>query len=158
MTTNRRFRSLALGVTILSIACVATSCGGAGGGAGPSGAGQGLVLHAFLQGGVDNVALNQELEFQFSEAVNPGSISYASIQIRKGNAFGETISGDFSVQGAKVLFRPSLPGLCDLSDAGLDANTVYAVQITGYPESFSVDVPGERRVRPAAALHARLLR
>lgn len=139
------FRNLALGLVVLTMAVFGTACGGAGGGQGPSGAGQGLVLVSFIQAGIDNVPLNDVLEFRFSEPVDGATINPASIQIRQGDAFGATVAGAFEVLGSRVLFRPQLPGLCDLSDAGLDADTQYRVQIIGWPEEFSVrNTAGQR--------------
>ena len=117
---------------------VAASCGGGAGGAGPGGAGQGLVLTSFLQADLDNVPLNTELEFSFSEAVSAGTISPASIQIREGDAFGRTVDGAFQVSGSVVRFRPRLPGLCDRSDAGFKPHTNYRVMLVGHPEEFSI--------------------
>ncbi|MDJ0974773.1 MAG: Ig-like domain-containing protein [Planctomycetota bacterium] len=131
-------RRFALGAVLLALAVVTPACGGSGGGPGPDGAGQGLVLISFLQAGVDNVPLNEVLQLQFSEAVNAASITPASIQIREGNAFGATVAGTFEVQGSVVLFRPQLPSLCDLSDAGFKASTQYRVQVIGWPEEFAV--------------------
>jgi hypothetical protein len=37
-----------------------------------------------------------------------------------------------------VFFEPSLPGLCDLSDAGFKPDTPYRVQVIGNPEEFAV--------------------
>lgn len=132
------FRKLGLGLAIVAMAVFSTACGGAGGGQGPSGAGQGLVLVSFIQAGIDNIPLNEVLEFRFSEPVNAATINPASIQIRQGNAFGATVKGTFEVSGSTVLFRPQLPGLCDLTDSGFDADTQYRVQVIGWPEEFAV--------------------
>ena len=131
-------RRFALGAVLLALAVVTPACGGSGGGPGPDGSGQGLVLISFLQAGVDNVPLNEVLQLRFSEAVNAATITPASIQIREGNAFGATVAGTFEVQGSVVLFRPQLPSLCDLSDAGFKADTQYRVQVIGWPEEFAV--------------------
>lgn len=134
-----RFRTALLFLPFLGLFALATSaCGGSSGGPGPEGAGQGLVLLSFRQAGVDNVALNDVLEFDFSEPVDASSVNPGSIQIRRGDTFGATVSGTFEVRGARVLFRPALPGLCDLSDAGFDAGTAYRVQVIGHPESFAL--------------------
>jgi hypothetical protein len=96
------------------------------------------VLLSFLQNGVDNVSLNTRLEFHFSDTVNPATVSAQTLQIRKGSQFGQTVPGTFRVVGATVLFEPTLPGLCDLSDAGFQPDTQYQVQTVGYPEEFSI--------------------
>jgi len=131
-------RGIVTSVTMVLVA-LATSCGGAGGGAGPGGSGQGLVLTSFLQGGLDNVALNERLAFRFSEAVNPNTVAHASIQIRKGNAFGLTAEGEFVVAGSVVYFYPALPGLCSLADSGFQPDTTYRVQLMGNPEEFAIE-------------------
>lgn len=119
-------------------------CGGGGGGAGPTGPGQGLVLVSFVQESLDNVSLNQSLEFRFSEAPDPNTINGNSIQIREGSSFGLQVPGEFKINGSTVIFEPRLPGLCDLSDAGLKPDTQYRVQIVGSPEFNQItNVGGE---------------
>lgn len=131
-------RSVATACVVLTVGLLTPACGGGGGGAGPGGAGQGLVLVDFLQAGIDNVQINTELEFVFSEEVDPATITPASIQIREGPEFGAQVPGLFRVEGNKAIFTPNLPGLCDLSDSGLDAGRTYSVQIVGHPEEFAV--------------------
>ena len=132
-------RPWALGLVVVATLFAGTSCGGAAGGPGPGGAGQGLVLISFIQGGIDNVALNTRLEMRFSEPVNVGSIHTASIQIRQGSAFGITVAGQFIIAGDTVFFEPVLPKLCDYSDAGLQPDTQYRVQLVGHPEEFAIE-------------------
>jgi len=143
-TSRRRGRlfarlhlSLAILLTI-GLAGSLAACGGGGGGPGPNGAGQGLVLLSFAQDAVDNAALNTRLTFEFSEAVDPSTITTAAIQIREGPAFGLTIPGLFIVNGSMVIWEPQLPGLCDLSDAALKPDTQYRVQLIGFPAEFSI--------------------
>jgi len=121
---------IAFGVGSLVTAC--------GGGAGGPGAGQGLVLLSFNVEALDNVALNTQLVFEFSEPVDPSTITAASLQLREGGAFGLSLPGVYMVDGAKVTFEPRLPGLCDLSDAAFKADTQYRVQLVGHPEEFSI--------------------
>ncbi len=120
--------ALALGVGL-------AACGGGGGG---GGVGQGLVLLSFSQDSVDNAPLNSTLEFEFSEAVDPSTITSAAIQIREGPSFGASIPGLFRILGARVIWEPQLPGLCDNSDAALKPNTRYRVSVIGFPEEFSL--------------------
>ncbi len=131
-------RRLPAFLCFLALAVPLAACGGAGGGAGPGGAGQGLVLMSFVQDGFDNSALNTVLRFEFSEDVDPSTVSAAAIQIRQGPSFGENVAGVFLIQGSTVLFEPRLPGHCDLSDGGLQPDTDYRVQIVGFPEEFAV--------------------
>jgi hypothetical protein len=132
-------RTKALTSALLALLLVtAPACGGGGGGAGPDGAGQGLVLVSFLQNGVGNLSLNQILEFRFSEAVDPSSVTVASLQVREGPSFGAAVAGELRVVGSTVYFEPELPGLCDLSDAGFKPDTQYRITLVGYPEQFSI--------------------
>ena len=118
------------------------SCGGSGGGTvGEGGSGQGMVLLNFLQQDLDNVQLNSSLEFQFSDTVDPSTISPQTLQIRKGPSFGLTVPGTFRILGATVIFEPRLPSLCDLSDSGFEPSTSYRVQLLGSPEEFSIRNP-----------------
>lgn len=129
----------ALSITSLALGALAvSSCGGGQGGPGPGGAGQGLVMVTFAQDGTDNVALNSILEVVFSEPVMASSITPASLQLRAGTQFGRAVKGVFRVDGASVFFEPALPGLCDLTDAGLEAGTRYRLQLVGWPEEFSI--------------------
>jgi hypothetical protein len=133
-------------VAALLLAGTGVTMAGCGGGAGPGSGG--LILASFTQGGQDNVPLNRILEFVFSAAVHPDSVfvldpqgkqrSTGAIQIREGTAFGLTAEGTFEVSGATVTFKPRLPGLCGLADAGLRPGTRYRVTIAGFPEAFSV--------------------
>ena len=116
----------------------ATLLSACGGGAGGEAAGRGLILVSFSQSGVDNTFLNEVLLFNFSSAVDPASVTNASIQIREGPSFGKTVKGDMVVDGATVRFEPQLPSLCDLSDGGLKPNTQYRVQVIGSPESVAI--------------------
>ncbi|MDF1702713.1 MAG: Ig-like domain-containing protein [Planctomycetota bacterium] len=121
-----------------SLALLAACGGGGGGSAASGGAGRGLILLTFHQQGLDNVSLNTSLRFEFSDDVDPSTISSQTLQIRRGGAFGLTVAGTFLVNGSVVTFEPRLPSLCDLSDSAFEPNTQYRVQILGHPEEFSV--------------------
>ena len=97
-----------------------------------------MVLLQFLQSADDNVPLNRTLVFTFSDPVDPATVGPTSIQIREGSTFGATIQGTFVTQGTRVLFRPRVPTLCDLSDAGLRPSSTYRVTVVGYPEEFAI--------------------
>ena len=120
------------------LSLTAASCGGAGGGPGPFGAGQGLVLLNFSLDSVDNVALNTVVEMEFSEPVDGDTINAAAVQIREGPAFGQDVPGEFRIVGSTVLWEPRLPSLCDNSDSALKPDTTYRVQLIGFPEEFSI--------------------
>ena len=135
LTSAARFVCIAV---VVALATSLASCGGAGGGAGPDGSGQGLKLMSFQQASVDSVSLNEVLVFLFSEAVDPSSVTNASLQIREGPTYGVTVAGEFRVLGSRVEFRPRLPGLCDRSDAGFKSSTTYRVMCVGSPEEFGI--------------------
>lgn len=121
---------------VLALTCL--GCGGGSGGAGPDGAGQGLILVRFDQASIDNVYLNQVLRFTFSEALDPDSVTAASVQIRSGPKFGLSVAGALKTAGSVVTFEPNLPGRCDFSDAGFQPDTEYRVSLIGAPEAFSI--------------------
>ena len=133
-STRSRSVVLAAGLVLAAAAMVLPACGGGS----ATGAGRGLALLNFTNSGVDNTVLNARLEFQFSENVDPASISNATIQIREGPSFGSAIEGAFVVNGNTVIFEPRLAGLCDQSDSGLKPSTKYRVQCIGFPEEFSI--------------------
>ena len=134
---SKRNALILLAISLGLCALLTPACGGTGPG-GAEGAGRGLVMLSFMQDGVANAVLNTRLEFRFSEAVDPATVTQASIQIREGDAFGETVPGRFVVQGATVFFEPRLASLCDESDSGLKSDTQYRVQCIGNPEEFAV--------------------
>lgn len=95
-------------------------------------------LRQFVEDGSDRVALNHPLVFEFSRPVDPDSVDPASIQIRRGAVFGNSIAGEFVVSGSTVTFFPMIPGRCDLSDGGLAPNLSCRVTVVGSPEEFAV--------------------
>ena len=130
----RHLRRTLLLVAALGISLGASACGGSS----ATGAGRGLQLLSFVQDSVDNTVLNARLEFIFSEAIDPATVTNASIQLREGPSFGLGVAGAFVVSGNRVYFEPQLAGLCDHSDSGLKPDTQYRVQISGSPEEFAV--------------------
>ncbi len=122
---------------LFACSALLVACGGGSSGGDERGGGS-LSLVSFQQASLDTVALNQVLTFEFSGPVDPESVSTASIQIRRGAAFGASTAGHFEVDGSTVRFWPQLPGVCDLSDAGLRAGTTYRVTIAGGTEAFAV--------------------
>lgn len=131
-----RLQSLATIGLGCAVAVGAASCGG-GGGSGA--AGGSLALVSFEQDSVDNVALNQVLEFIFTDPVDEASIIDRSFQLREGPGFGLGVVGTTRVEGNRVFFEPQLPGLCSLVDAGFKPGTTYRVQLVGWPEEYAVE-------------------
>jgi len=146
-------------VAVAAVSLSSVSCGGGTGGSGTGDTLPGVVLVDFLQQGEDNVPLNRTLEFLFSSPLDPASVGPASIQIRQGPAFGSAIFGKYIIQGARVFFEPALPGLCDLSDGGLQADTDYRVTVIGRPEEFAIrnltGDPLEKTVTEGLSFHTR---
>jgi hypothetical protein len=121
------------------VALMATGGCGSGGGGGGGGSGEGVVLVAFLQSSEDNVALNGVLEFRFSSAINPDTVSQASMQIRaSSSSFGQAVEGRYIVQGSTIYFEPRLPSDCTLADSGFTPDTQYRVTLIGAPEEFAL--------------------
>ncbi len=118
-----------------------TACGGGGGGGDGVGGVRtpaGIVLVDFRQASIDNLALNQTLEFTFSAPIDPNTVAPDSIQIREATKFGTQVPGRFVVVGERVTFEPQLPSLCDLSDAAFRPGTDYKVTLVGSPEEFAL--------------------
>src|SRR5437868_5329347 len=109
-------------VAASTLGAVSVACGGGGGGGGGNVA-PGMILVNFVQAGEDNVPLNRILEFDFSAPLDPNSVGPSSIQIRVGPDFGQSVFGQYVIEGSTVFFEPRLPGLCDLSDAGFKPDT-----------------------------------
>jgi hypothetical protein len=145
-------RATAIAIAVVAVA-VLSSCGGTAGGPGPLGAGQGLVLISASVAGVDNIVLNEIVRLEFSEPVDAETIRLSdlphtpgneegtgtgAIQIRKGPQFGAEAAGLFEVDGAVVVFRPTLPGTCALGDGGFQPGTEYRVSVLGWPEELAV--------------------
>ena len=78
-------RKRSTAAAILAIGLLGLLLPACGGGAGGEAAGRGLILLNFSQDSVDNVVLNQRLQFNFSGTLDPNTIGSASIQIRQGD-------------------------------------------------------------------------
>jgi hypothetical protein len=99
---------------------------------------KGLVLIDVSVAGFDGVPLNEIIEFEFSEAVDPDTVRPDTIQIREGPNYGKQVPGFFRIDGNKVLFYPRLPILPDLSDAGLQPGKPYRITLPGTPKVATV--------------------
>ena len=123
-------------IGLVALAALMTPLVASCGGGKTSFGGRGLELVSFEQDGIDNVALNTVLVWHFNDAVDPASVTPASLQLRRGDQWGLDVDGTFRVEGTTIYFEPALPGLCDFSDAGFRAATRYRVQLVGAPEEF----------------------
>ncbi len=86
-----------------------------------------------------DVARNEVVTMEFSTEVDPESVTPATIQILHGPDFdllGPAV-GEFQVDGKFVHFRPALPTLMDLSDAGLGVGTRYRILFRSSPPAVS---------------------
>ena len=112
---------------------IAVGCGGGSSG-GQAGGGGTLVLIDVSVGDYDGVPLNEIIEFEFSEALDPDTVRPDTIQIRQGPNFGRQVPGFFQTDGRYVKFFPRLPVLPDLSDGGLQPSTDYRITLPGQPK------------------------
>ena len=124
-----------LALVILSIATA--GCGGGSSG-GQAGGGGTLVLIDVSVGDYDGVPLNEIIEFEFSEPLDPDTVRPDTIRIRQGPNFGRQVPGFFKTDGRFVYFYPRLPVLPDLSDGGFQPSTEYRITLMGQPKVATV--------------------
>ena len=99
-----------------------------------SGVGEGapLWLLDFRQADSGDVALNEELYFEFSEPLDRASIHEGTIRVK--DLEGTSVEGELLTEGSKVVvFVPSLPREADLTDGGFRPGTRYQVTLAGFP-------------------------
>ncbi len=137
-------------ITLLAAAGTMTACGGGGGGSNVGGipgteTASDLVLIDVSVADFDGVALNQTIDFEFSEDLFPDSVRPDTIQIREGPNYGKQVPGYFRVgieeEGKStrfVRFYPQLPTLPDLSDSGFQPGTPYRIVMPGIPKITTV--------------------
>ncbi len=137
-----------LGGTRLGLTCALLSllqCGGGGSSSSSTKTGQLLAIQFPDPGGVNpqsrNVPpvaapLNQQVVFEFSESPNPSQVGFETIPIR--DTRGVLASGQFRVEGARVIFTPDFPRrplqmvadkVVDSGGAGLVPLERYSVRI-----------------------------
>ena len=90
-----------------------------------------LELLDFRQSELGSVGLNEELLFFFSEDLERGSVTSASVQIV--GPRGRVVAGKRIVRGNALSFVPELPCASDLSDGGLRPGESYRVILGGFP-------------------------
>lgn len=119
-------------------------CSGGGGGGDGDGLGSSLdIVYAIAEdGGIlpqEGLFLNQRIILQFTEKLDPASVTPDTVQIRKvTGGFSIPARGDLVVDGDRIVFVPTLPSDEALSDAGLEADTAYRLFLPGYPNSTTV--------------------
>ena len=118
---------------LLAIAAfMIAGCGGGGSSGGESNDDlTDLVLVDVSVGGVDGVALNQIIRFEFSEEIVSSSVSPETIRIRLSPFNAKQVGGEFNISGNIIEFFPTLPVSPDLSDAGLVPSQTYQIHLPG---------------------------
>lgn len=125
---------------LAALAALPAACGGGGGGGG-SGGGELQIFSVNLPPNSVNWQLNRAIRITFSEALDPASVNSNTINVRQPNgtpAFG-TATVDPSDKKS-VIWRPDCPLLDDLSDAGLQPNTLYQLSIIGASQNAGFTV------------------
>lgn len=117
-----RFLSAA---AVAALGVSAVSCGGAGG----NGA-ENLVLVSFNLPNIAGVPLNQPLIFQFSDDVDPSSVTPDTIQVVGSPSF---TFEQIVVDGNLVAELPFIPNFEDYSDSGLAPAKTYSVFLPIFP-------------------------
>lgn len=137
--TNRIHRIVRMlcAAAAATVGLSAVSCGGAG-----SGGASDLVLVSFNLPNIAGVSLNQPLIFQFSDNVDPLSVTPDTIQVVGSPSFTfEAIV----VDGNLVAQLPSIPNFEDYSDSGMAPGKVYTVFLPVFP---AVNTVRSTRGRP----------
>ena len=143
-------------VIVMAASLMLASCGGGGGGGGKSGdlTATDLVLIDVSVADLDGVPLNEWIDFEFSEELDPNSVRPDTIQIREGPNYGKQVPGFFRVgiveegkNGRFVRFYPRLPTVDTLADGGLQPGTPYRITLPGAPKVETVrNYTGDRLV------------
>ncbi len=127
---------------VLSLASLATSCGGGGIAA------KDMVLLELqyldraltpaAPTGTASLPRNALVGLVFSELVNPHSVSPQTVQIRFGPGFQSVPAGSFQVSGNRVLFDPTLTGDGQPNPGGFQPVTQYTIRLPAEGEQSSV--------------------
>jgi hypothetical protein len=90
-----------------------------------------LVLVSFVQEGGSAVALNEDLQFYFSEELDRSSVTSGSLRVL--DTAGDEVPGERRVRGKALTFSPDLPRDRDLSGGALRPGSTYTVVLGGFP-------------------------
>jgi hypothetical protein len=111
-----------------------------------------LTLDAVRPAVAEGVFLNEELVFHFSEALDPASVTSASVRILPAGVPGAPPArGRLALAGRALVFTPDPVLAFDLSDGGYLPGTTYAVELAGFPR------PEGLRAKSGAPLSASVL-
>lgn len=122
---RNRITRLLSAAAVAALGVSAVSCGGAGG----NGA-ENLVLVSFNLPNIAGVPLNQPLIFQFSDDVDPSSVTPDTIQVVGSPSF---TFEQIVVDGNLVAELPFIPNFEDYSDSGLAPAKTYSVFLPIFP-------------------------
>ena len=114
------------------------ACGGGGSG---DGGGELQIVAVNLPPNFVGWELNRPIRITFNEALDPTTVNTNTINVREPNgtpAFG-TASVDPSDKKSAI-WRPDCPTLDDLSDAGLQPNTLYELRVIGASQNAGFTV------------------
>ncbi len=84
---------------------------------------------------VNEIAVNQPIRFEFSQPIDPKSVTTASFSLRSSR--GVEPRGDFVVQGSMVLFTPSVETRNGQNFFGFDRDEVYTLELQGGDQATS---------------------
>jgi len=150
---NARPRWCAPVALSLMVLLSGAGCGGGGGGSG----GSLSLLSAHLENGsrlpAQGVFLNDQVVLEFSSPLDPASVHFDAIQIRKSEGgFAIPAPGTLVTIGSTVRFVPRLPHRPDLADSGLEPASSYRIRILSHPDARAVRSRGGQRLESSLDL------
>lgn len=83
---------------------------------------------------VNSIAQNQNIELVFSQAIDPSSVTSASISLK--TAAGETPSGSFVIDGNRIVFVPEARLIAGITTFGFRSGEEYVLTLPGGTEEL----------------------
>lgn len=144
MSTRRKIRAILSTVMLPGLLLAACSSGGSGG--------EAFGLIEFLESGQNNIPRNRQVQFRFSDMVQPSQDLSARLKIQNvvqepGNSNFAKAAGSYLVSGEIVVFTPRLPTRPDRSDAGFKKDGRYVVFVSAGVDGLA-SVTGDQLARP----------
>jgi hypothetical protein len=128
-------RPIGLVAAVAAVAAVATLAGCSGSSSGSSSF---QLVGAIAEGlGLlpqNSVYLNNKIVVDFSDNVDPASVTPQTFRLLIGPDFIDPAEGTVGVSGRRIVFIPKLPTENDLSDSGFQADTTYRLICRGSPD------------------------